>query len=575
MCIRDRVPIAAVVLVATQQYNAQGNDASLRRSDSTTRPSCDFLNNMCFTSIDVDEKNNGQWWGILLEVLVFAYCFLGLAIVCDDHLAVSLETLCQRFNVREDVAGASFAAFGSAAPEIIINCVTTIKAAASTSDSSSVQAGVGAILGSGMIAFLVIPSACALSAFTPEGDPLELKLKRRPLLRDLGTYAISLLELCIFFGDGKIVTYEAAIMVGTYVVYMCVVVLGNPVRSWYRREVLHLKDEAKENFITSAKNTPATTPREPTQSRTEIAQQKLPPEEHQPLGLRALSPRDLLNPGANSSSAAMFAVKYRIRHQAEVLDERQGNIIAQAAQRALDIRGEDLEDLCYDELDHDDDEGATGCCGKFVEVISMPLVFAFKWTCPDCEVKGDDEDKAPFEDWYPLTFLASFLWVALFSFTLSTIVERWVEITHGPQVFFGIVLLAVGAEIPDTIQSCSFAKRGYGSMAVANGMGSQVINILIGLGVPWLLSNIAAGKAVIIGDNHQCLQVAAFFQFGALTLCCSLLLGWAVVTRSNKAVLNRFKAVILCAGYVVVIVFYGVIVFLPAPNAFVSRSCKN
>ena len=53
--------------------------------------------------------------------------------------------------------------------------------------------------------------------------------------------------------------------------------------------------------------------------------------------------------------------------------------------------------------------------------------------------------------------------------------------------FFGLITIAIGAEIPDTIQSVTMAKRGYGSMAVSNALGSQIINILIGLGLPWLL----------------------------------------------------------------------------------------
>ena len=107
----------------------------------------------------------------VLEFIILAYCFLGLAIVCDDYLAISLEVLCDRLNVREDVAGASFMAFGSAAPEIIINLITTLKglqdatgkdpppdkkvssvrnplpAASPESNNEVVNLGVGAILG--------------------------------------------------------------------------------------------------------------------------------------------------------------------------------------------------------------------------------------------------------------------------------------------------------------------------------------------------------------------------------------------------------------------------------------------
>jgi sodium/potassium/calcium exchanger 5 len=90
--------------------------------------------------------------------------------VCDKYLVVSLETLCVRWGVREDVAGATFMAFGSAAPEIIINAIGTF-----TGES---DLGVGAIIGSGMIAFSCILGLCALVSGA------DLMLKRRPLARD-------------------------------------------------------------------------------------------------------------------------------------------------------------------------------------------------------------------------------------------------------------------------------------------------------------------------------------------------------------------------------------------------------
>ena len=67
------------------------------------------------------------------------------AIICDRYLVVSLETLCVRWNIREDVAGCFFMAFGSAAPEVLVSCIGTAKGAGNT------DLGVGAIIGSGMI----------------------------------------------------------------------------------------------------------------------------------------------------------------------------------------------------------------------------------------------------------------------------------------------------------------------------------------------------------------------------------------------------------------------------------------
>eukprot|EP01084_Bolivina_argentea_P252829 424512_1 len=100
--------------------------------------------------------------GIFFEACCVLYCFFALAIVCDNHLAPALETLCLRWSVREDVAGATFLAFGSAAPEIVINAVTTIKSQVTTSNTTSL--GISAIIGSGMLAFSFIPAMCCFAS---------------------------------------------------------------------------------------------------------------------------------------------------------------------------------------------------------------------------------------------------------------------------------------------------------------------------------------------------------------------------------------------------------------------------
>ena len=111
--------------------------------------------------------------------------------------------------VPEDVAGASFLAIGSAAPEIVINAIGVYKshkagaggqstsAAAQREANSALQLGLSAIIGSGMIAFLLAPAICAL------GAKQILKLKRRPLAKNILFYVLSLAALCWFFMDGS------------------------------------------------------------------------------------------------------------------------------------------------------------------------------------------------------------------------------------------------------------------------------------------------------------------------------------------------------------------------------------
>lgn len=56
-----------------------------------------------------------------------------------------------------------------------------------------------------------------------------------------------------------------------------------------------------------------------------------------------------------------------------------------------------------------------------------------------------------------------------------------------PSAVMGVTVLAAGTSIPDALSSVVVAKQGMGDMAVANAVGSNVFDIWLGLGLPWLL----------------------------------------------------------------------------------------
>jgi len=58
-----------------------------------------------------------------------------------------------------------------------------------------------------------------------------------------------------------------------------------------------------------------------------------------------------------------------------------------------------------------------------------------------------------------------------------------------------LIVLAAGTSIPDLLVSLKAAQRGAGDLAVANAVGSNTFDILIGLGLPW------AVRAAIITPN--------------------------------------------------------------------------
>ena len=110
--------------------------------------------------------------------------------------------------------------------------------------------------------------------------------------------------------------------------------------------------------------------------------------------------------------------------------------------------------------------------------ISWPLLFLFFFTIPNCN---------KYQKWFLLTFLMSIVWITIFSYVMV-----WMICITGytfgiPDTVMGITFLAAGTSVPDTIASILVARNGYGDMAVSNSIGSNVFDIFLGLGLPWLL----------------------------------------------------------------------------------------
>merc|ERR1719471_598273 len=153
-----------------------------------------------------------------------------------------------------------------------------------------------------------------------------------------------------------------------------------------------------------------------------------------------------------------------------------------------------------------------------------------------------------------ITLLVAFSWVAIFSFFVSSLVERWAVVTHVPMSFFGLLLVSVAAQIPDTLESLAVAKKGYGSMAVSNCLGTQTINIGIGLGLPWLIT--ASTGAVTTLDKE--LLVPCWFMLGLIVATLILYMTDVVIFNRPKVLLSKQKSWVLVFMYFVCIGGYAI-----------------
>merc|ERR1719399_2603653 len=122
------------------------------------------------------------------------YMFKAIGAICDDYFVPSLEGISEALDLSEDVAGATFMAAGSSAPELFTSLVATFFIVN--------EGGAGAIIGSAIFNILVIVGAtCAFAG-------QELKVWWYPLTRDCAFYVLAIFELSLVLMDEVVHWYE-------------------------------------------------------------------------------------------------------------------------------------------------------------------------------------------------------------------------------------------------------------------------------------------------------------------------------------------------------------------------------
>merc|ERR1719389_797137 len=144
----------------------------------------------------------------------------------------------------------------------------------------------------------------------------------------------------------------------------------------------------------------------------------------------------------------------------------------------------DDDDDKKEEDDDDDDDS------PIAKAVARPLNLIFEVTIPNCSLPHNKQK-------YLITFFASIIWIGVLSYFMVTWASKLGCIWNIHPAIMGVTVLAAGTSVPDAIGSLLVARDGQGDMAVSNAIGSNVFDILLGLGLPWVLS------ALIYGDGIE------------------------------------------------------------------------
>ena len=106
------------------------------------------------------------------------------------------------------------------------------------------------------------------------------------------------------------------------------------------------------------------------------------------------------------------------------------------------------------------------------------------------------------EKHYIVNFFISISFIGALSWVLVESAVMISNILHVPQAIIALTVLAIGTSIPDLMSSIIVARQGRGGMAISNALGSNIFDILIGLGVPWMIILFLTDGPLVVGKEN-------------------------------------------------------------------------
>ncbi|XP_052359183.1 sodium/potassium/calcium exchanger 3-like [Oncorhynchus keta] len=537
---------------------------------------------------------------VALHVLCAMYMFIALALVCDDYFVPSLEKICERLHLSEDVAGATFMAAGSSAPELFTSVIGVF--------ITKGDVGVGTIVGSAVFNILCIIGVCGIFA----GQAV--KLSHWTLLRDSAYYTLSIAALIAFIYDGEVTWWESLVLNVMYLFYILIMKFNGRARRYF--------DRRKKSSVSLANGLTGSTDLEDnvTCDATAVLLKKanfqckpsvlmvdelLSAYPHQ-LSFSEAGMRIMITSHFSPRTRLTMASRMLINERQRVINTSETRVNQHitngdsdsAAARAPERRGlengrtggaetglngrclaqgvlesgnetenenEDNENNENDggEEEEDENEGPlvphrppAGVCNKMKWLLCWPLCLLLFFTIPNCA-------KPRWERWFMVSFVTSTMWIAGFSYIMVWMVTV-IGYTLGiPDVIMGITFLAAGTSVPDCMASLIVARQGLGDMAISNSIGSNVFDILVGLGLPWLLQTLCIdyGSTISLNSRGLIFSVALLLASVFLTVLGVHLNKWTLDRRLGLTCLLMY-AVFVCFS---VLIEFNVFIFVNLP----------
>merc|ERR1712099_130951 len=135
-------------------------------------------------------------------------------------------------------------------------------------------------------------------------------------------------------------------------------------------------------------------------------------------------------------------------------------------------------------------EAADHAPAKTWSMVAMDVVAWFQQPVKLlAELTIPDMDNPALQAWYPVAFVMSMAWLAIFAYLV-------VEACDGIHNDFGIsnsilgfTVAAAGTSFPNVFSGTVVSRQGKTTMALANALGANVQNVFLALALPWMIQS--------------------------------------------------------------------------------------
>lgn len=146
---------------------------------------------------------------------------------------------------------------------------------------------------------------------------------------------------------------------------------------------------------------------------------------------------------------------------------------------------------------------------------------------------------------YYSVFFLSVLYIGFLSWLLVESAVSIAQILQVPEVIIALTILAIGTSIPDLVSSYLVAKRGKSSMAISNAVGSNIFDILIGLGLPFFLVIGVFQKDIVVSTSDLYFTIILLIGSVLGTFFIFLLRKWRVDYKTGYLLIGVYLLYII------------------------------